>query len=104
MPCAQMYHANAWCTPYAAPLVGAKLVLPGRRWMAPASAELIADEGVTFAARRADHLGGVPTTSTRPADARTSLWNAWPSAARPPRGPDRPHREPAGGQVARSGA
>ena len=30
MPCAQMYHANAWCTPYAAPLVGANLLLTGR--------------------------------------------------------------------------
>jgi fatty-acyl-CoA synthase len=54
MPCAQMYHANAWCTPYAAPLVGAKLVLPGRLLDGPSVAELIAAEGVTF-------LLGVPT-------------------------------------------
>lgn len=54
MPCAQMYHANAWCTPYAAPLVGAKLVLPGRALDGPSIAELIAGEGVTF-------LLGVPT-------------------------------------------
>jgi fatty-acyl-CoA synthase len=54
MPCAQMYHANAWCTPYAAPLVGAKLVLPGRALDGPSIAELIADEEVTF-------LLGVPT-------------------------------------------
>src|SRR5688500_120167 len=46
MPCAQMYHANAWCTPYAAPLVGAKLVLPGRALDGPSVAELIAAEGV----------------------------------------------------------
>ena len=54
MPCAQMYHANAWCTPYAAPLVGAKLVLPGRALDGPSVAELIEAEGVTF-------LLGVPT-------------------------------------------
>ncbi len=54
MPCAQMYHANAWCTPYAAPLVGAKLVLPGRLLDGPSVAELIEGEGVTF-------LLGVPT-------------------------------------------
>ena len=54
MPCAQMYHANAWCTPYAAPLVGAKLVLPGRALDGPSIAELIEAEGVTF-------LLGVPT-------------------------------------------
>ncbi|THD56405.1 long-chain fatty acid--CoA ligase [Phenylobacterium sp.] len=54
MPCAQMYHANAWCTPYAAPLVGATLVLPGRALDGASIAELIASEGVTF-------LLGVPT-------------------------------------------
>ncbi|MDB5423206.1 MAG: long-chain fatty acid--CoA ligase [Phenylobacterium sp.] len=54
MPCAQMYHANAWCTPYAAPLVGASLVLPGRALDGASISELIAAEGVTF-------LLGVPT-------------------------------------------
>jgi acyl-CoA synthetase (AMP-forming)/AMP-acid ligase II len=54
MPCAQMYHANAWCTPYAAPLVGAKLVLPGRALDGASISELIAAESVTF-------LLGVPT-------------------------------------------
>ncbi|THD62165.1 long-chain fatty acid--CoA ligase [Phenylobacterium sp.] len=54
MPCAQMYHANAWCTPYAAPLVGASLVLPGRALDGAGIAGLIQREGVTF-------LLGVPT-------------------------------------------
>jgi len=54
MPCAQMYHANAWCTPYAAPLVGAALVLPGRALDGASIAELIEREQVSF-------LLGVPT-------------------------------------------
>ncbi len=54
LPCAQMYHANAWCTPYAAPLVGAGLVLPGRQLDGPAICELAVEEGATF-------LLGVPT-------------------------------------------
>ncbi len=54
LPCAQMYHANAWGTPYAAPLVGAKLVLPGRALDGKSVAELIEAERVTF-------VLGVPT-------------------------------------------
>ncbi|MFN3513266.1 MAG: long-chain-fatty-acid--CoA ligase [Phenylobacterium sp.] len=54
LPCAQMYHANAWCTPYAAPLVGAKLILPGRQLDGPAICELALAERATF-------LLGVPT-------------------------------------------
>jgi acyl-CoA synthetase (AMP-forming)/AMP-acid ligase II len=30
LPVAPMFHINAWCIPYAAPIAGAKLVLPGR--------------------------------------------------------------------------
>jgi fatty-acyl-CoA synthase len=54
MPCAQMYHANAWGTPYAAPLVGAKLVLPGRALDGASVAQLVETERVTF-------VLGVPT-------------------------------------------
>lgn len=54
LPCAQMYHANAWGTPYAAPLVGAKLVLPGRALDGKSVAELVEDEKITF-------VLGVPT-------------------------------------------
>jgi fatty-acyl-CoA synthase len=49
-----MYHANAWCTPYGAPLVGAKLILPGRQLDGVSICELAQAEGATF-------LLGVPT-------------------------------------------
>ena len=49
-----MFHANAWGLPFAAPAVGAKLVLPGRANNGASLAELIVSEGVTMAA-------GVPT-------------------------------------------
>jgi fatty-acyl-CoA synthase len=54
LPCAQMYHANAWCTPYGAPMVGAKLILPGRHLDGPSICELAQAEGATF-------VLGVPT-------------------------------------------
>lgn len=49
-----MFHANGWGLPFAAPAVGAKLVLPSRNADGASLARLIADEGVTVAA-------GVPT-------------------------------------------
>ncbi|PKP82682.1 MAG: AMP-dependent synthetase [Alphaproteobacteria bacterium HGW-Alphaproteobacteria-18] len=49
-----MFHANAWGLPFAAPAVGAKLVLPGRRSDGASLARLIAEEKVTLAV-------GVPT-------------------------------------------
>lgn len=49
-----MFHANAWGLPFAAPAVGAKLVLPGRRADGESLAKLINQEGVTLAV-------GVPT-------------------------------------------
>lgn len=45
-----MAHANGWGLPFAAPAVGAKLVLPGRHTNGSALAALMRDEGVTFAA------------------------------------------------------
>ncbi|WP_116090347.1 AMP-binding protein [Sphingomonas crusticola] len=44
-----MFHANAWGLPFAAPAVGAKLVLPGRHTDGKSLAALIRDEGVTVA-------------------------------------------------------
>jgi fatty-acyl-CoA synthase len=49
-----MFHANGWGLPFAAPAVGASLVLPGRQADGASLAKLIRDEGVTLAA-------GVPT-------------------------------------------
>ena len=44
-----MFHANGWGLPFAAPAVGAKLVLPGRIIDGPSLAQLIRDEGLTVA-------------------------------------------------------
>jgi len=54
MPVVPMFHVNAWGLPYAAPLVGAKLVLPGPRLDGASLHALMMAEGVTFTA-------GVPT-------------------------------------------
>jgi 3-(methylthio)propionyl---CoA ligase len=54
LPVVPMFHANAWGIPYAAPLVGAKLVFPGAALDGRSIFELFEDEGVTFSA-------GVPT-------------------------------------------
>ncbi|MCQ4160185.1 long-chain-fatty-acid--CoA ligase [Roseomonas sp. GC11] len=54
MPAVPMFHVNAWGTPYSAPMVGAKLVLPGPKLDGASLRELILSEGVTFSA-------GVPT-------------------------------------------
>ncbi len=49
-----MFHANGWGLPFAAPAVGARLVLPGRHTDGASLARLMRDEGVTLAV-------GVPT-------------------------------------------
>jgi fatty-acyl-CoA synthase len=55
LPVVPMFHANAWGTVYAAPLTGAKLVLPGAKAGDPATlTALMESEGVTAAL-------GVPT-------------------------------------------
>jgi len=54
LPVVPMFHVNAWGIPHAAPLVGAKLVLPGNCLDGKALYELMEAEGVTFSA-------GVPT-------------------------------------------
>ena len=54
LPVVPMFHANAWGIVYAAPLVGAKLVLPGPRLDGKSLYELFEREQVT-------HASGVPT-------------------------------------------
>jgi 3-(methylthio)propionyl---CoA ligase len=54
LPVVPMFHANAWGFPFAAPAVGARLAMPGRRTDGASLARLIAAEGVTVAI-------GVPT-------------------------------------------
>jgi fatty-acyl-CoA synthase len=54
LPVVPMFHINAWCIPYAAPIVGAKLVLPGPKLDGPSIYELMESERVTVSA-------GVPT-------------------------------------------
>jgi fatty-acyl-CoA synthase len=54
LPCAPLYHCNAWSAPYVAAMTGAKLVLPGRELDPAPLHELIIAEGVTYAS-------GVPT-------------------------------------------
>jgi acyl-CoA synthetase (AMP-forming)/AMP-acid ligase II len=53
-PVVPMFHVNAWGLPYACPMVGAKLVLPGSHLDGASVYELIKNEKVTMAA-------GVPT-------------------------------------------
>ncbi len=55
MPVVPMFHVNAWGIPYAAPMMGAKLVFPGPKMGDGLTLQnLIEEEGVTFSA-------GVPT-------------------------------------------
>jgi acyl-CoA synthetase (AMP-forming)/AMP-acid ligase II len=54
LPIVPMFHVNAWGLPYAAPMVGAKLVLCGAKLDGASLHELMEAEGVTFSA-------GVPT-------------------------------------------
>ena len=54
MPVVPMFHVNAWGLPYAAPMAGASLVMPGRHLDGASVLGLLNGERVTFSA-------GVPT-------------------------------------------
>lgn len=54
LPVVPMFHINAWCIPYSAPMGGTKLVLPGPKLDGQSLYELMESEGVTISA-------GVPT-------------------------------------------
>ncbi|MES1202972.1 MAG: long-chain-fatty-acid--CoA ligase [Pseudomonadota bacterium] len=50
LPIVPLFHANAWAIAFIAPMVGAKLVMPGAKLDGASVHELIETEGVTFAA------------------------------------------------------
>ncbi len=50
LPIVPMFHANAWGVAFAAPAVGAKLVMPGPKLDGASVHELLESEGVTFSA------------------------------------------------------
>ncbi len=54
LPIVPMFHANAWGLPYAAPMCGAKIVMPGAKLDGASVFELLSTEKVTLTA-------GVPT-------------------------------------------
>ena len=50
LPIVPMFHANAWALAFAAPMVGAKLVMPGPKLDGQSVYELLEDESVTMSA------------------------------------------------------
>jgi fatty-acyl-CoA synthase len=70
-----MFHANGWGLPFAAPAVGAKLVLPGRHTDGESLARLMRDEEVTVAV-------GVQTVWMGVADALEASGDALPDLKR----------------------
>jgi len=50
LPVVPMFHANAWALAFAAPMVGAKLVMPGPKLDGPSIYELLETEKVTMTA------------------------------------------------------
>ncbi len=54
LPVVPMFHVNAWCLPFAVPMAGAALIMPGRQLDPASLVELLNGE-------RATSSGGVPT-------------------------------------------
>jgi len=50
MPVVPFFHANGWSIAFSAPMVGAKLVLPGAKLDGPSIYQLLVEEGVTMSA------------------------------------------------------
>jgi len=74
LPVVPMFHVNAWGLPFAAAMLGIKLVLPGPCLDPPSLLELLVSERVTFSA-------GVPTIwmgILRELEANSSKWNVVP--------------------------
>ncbi|WP_430334876.1 long-chain fatty acid--CoA ligase [Rhodococcus sp. ACT016] len=70
LPVVPMFHANAWGLPYAAALLGARLVLPGPNLDPVSVLDLISTEGVTMTA-------GVPTVWMAMLDALDAEPDRW---------------------------
>lgn len=70
LPVVPMFHVNAWGLPYAAALLGARLVLPGSKLDAVSVLDLIEAENVTMTA-------GVPTVWMAMLDALDAEPNRW---------------------------
>jgi len=73
LPAMSMFHANAWGVPFAAVMVGSKIVFPGRMVDACSLLELIDKEGVTFS-------GAVPTVWLAVAQALEAEPKRWKTA------------------------
>jgi fatty-acyl-CoA synthase len=74
LPVVPMFHVNAWGLPFAAAMLGIKLVLPGPRLDPQSLLDLLAAERVTFSA-------GVPTIwmgMLRELESRPSAWALQP--------------------------
>ena len=65
LPVVPMFHANAWGLPFAAVMVGAKLVMPGPHLDPASLVDLFERERVTDHRRRADDLDGRPAVPRR---------------------------------------
>src|SRR5262245_45130814 len=75
LPVVPMFHVNAWGIPYAAPMAGAKLVLPGPNLDGASLLELFDNEKVTLTAgvptvwlallQHMDKIGATPETLAR---------------------------------------
>ena len=50
LPIVPMFHANAWALAFVAPMIGAKLVMPGAKLDGPSVCELLESEKVTMSA------------------------------------------------------
>lgn len=75
LPIVPQFHVNAWGLPYLAPMVGAKIVLPGPHLDAVSVCNLIEQEGVTVCA-------GVPTVWLAARDYLKERGSAPPSLKR----------------------
>ena len=75
LPIVPQFHVNAWGLPFLAPMVGAKIVMPGAAMDQKSIIELIESEGITFSA-------GVPTVWLAIRDALQARGKGLPTLTR----------------------